>query len=61
MHINRDLFAALQEKTNLKFKLKKHEKDQDLNVQNLRNEEYQKLTSLKRDNERKLFELTQQI
>ena len=61
VHVNPGLLQALQEKTQLKFKLKNHEKDQDLKVQNLRNEEYQKLTALKRENERKLFELHQQI
>lgn len=59
--VNPQLIGALQEKTRLKFNLRNHIKEQENKKLTMQNEEQQKLTDLQRTNERKMYELKQEI
>lgn len=55
--VNPQLMQALQERTQLKFALKNHIKEQENKKLKLENEEQQNLTDLQRRQEREMFEL----
>jgi hypothetical protein len=61
VEVNRQLQEALQKKTEIKFQLKNHMKEQENRKLKMENEEQQKLTDLQRQNERTMYELTQNI
>lgn len=55
--VNPQLMNALKEKTQIKFALKNHIKEQENKKLKLENEEQQNLTDLQRKQEREMFEL----
>jgi len=54
VHVNETLTRSLQEKAKIKYDLKSHLKEFDNQKLQANNEENQKLTELRKDNERKL-------
>lgn len=58
VHVNETMTKSLQEKAKIKYDLKSHLKEFDNQKLTANNQENQKLTELRKDNERKLQELS---
>jgi len=61
VNVNPQFSAALEQRTNIKYALQNHKKEQENLQLVLENEEAQLLTDQQRENERKMYELRQEI